>query len=52
MNIQELYDNILSRKKGGEKVSFAWLVKQTAIDMLVTMMAYDGLPDSIPEEFI
>lgn len=52
MNFQELYDNILARKKGGDKISFAWLVKQTAIDMLSSMFTYEDLPDSIPEEFI
>lgn len=52
MNFQELYDNILVRKKGGDKITFAWLVKQTAIDMLASMFTYEDLPDSIPEEFI
>ena len=52
MNFQELYDNILTRKKGGDKITFAWLVKQTAIDMLASMFTYEDLPDSIPEEFI
>ena len=52
MNFQELYDNILTRKKGGDKITFAWLVKQTAIDMLSSMFTYEDLPESIPEEFI
>ena len=52
MNFQELYDNILARKKGGDKITFAWLVKQTAINMLSSMFTYEDLPDSIPEEFI
>ena len=52
MNFQELYDNILARKKGGDKITFAWLVKQTAINMLSSMFTYEDLPDSIYEEFI
>lgn len=52
MNIQELYEMILQKKKGGDKVTFAWLVKQTAIDMLASMFTYEDLPETIPEEFV
>ena len=51
MNFQALYDSILQRKKGGDKLSFAWIAKQTCIDVLSSMFTYDGLPDTIPEEF-
>ena len=52
MNIQELYERILQRKKGGDKISFVWLVKQTCVDMLASMMTYENLPETIPEEFV
>lgn len=52
MNIQELYETILQKKKGGDKVTFAWLIKQTVIDMLASMFTYEDLPETIPEEFV
>lgn len=52
MDFQALYDSILQRKKGGDKLTFAWIAKQTCIDVLSSMFTYGGLPDTIPEEFV
>lgn len=51
MNVQKLYDTIMG-KTGSDKISLGWLIKQTCIEILSSMFTYDGLPDSIPEEFV
>lgn len=51
MNFEKLYNSILS-KYAPDKISFAFLIKQTCIDILASMFTYEGLPDSIPAEFI
>ena len=39
-------------QNGGDKLGFAWTLKQTCINILASMFTYDGLPESIPEEFV
>lgn len=51
MNVQKLYDTIMG-KTGSDKISLGWLIKQTCIEILASMFTYEGLPDSIPEEFV
>ena len=51
MNVQKLYDMILQRS-GSEKLSLAWTLREVCINALASMITYDGLPESIPEEFV
>lgn len=51
MTNQKLYDFILG-KFYPEKISFAWTLKDTFINMLASMFTYEGLPDSIKPEFV
>ena len=51
MTNQKLYDFILG-KSYPEKISFAWTLKDTFINMLASMFTYEGLPDSIKPEFV
>ena len=51
MNIEKLY-NIILQKGSAEKLSLAWTLKQICINVLASMFAYDGLPDSVPEEYV
>lgn len=46
----DIYDMIVL--KYGNKVLKAWSLKDVLINYLAPMFKYDGLPDSIPEEFI
>lgn len=46
----DIYDMIVL--KYGDKVLKAWNLKDVLINYLAPMFKYDGLPDSIPEEFI
>lgn len=51
MTNQKLYDFILG-KFYPEKISFAWTLKDTFINMLASMFTYEGLPESIRPEFV
>ena len=51
MTNQKLYDFILG-KFYPEKISFAWTLKDTFINMLASMFTYEGLPESIKPEFV
>ena len=51
MNVQKLYDMILQRS-GADKLSLAWTLKQLCINILASMFTYEGLPESIPEEYV
>ena len=46
----DIYDMIVLRY--GDKVLKAWSLKDVLINYLAPMFKYEGLPDSIPEEFI
>ena len=50
MNVEKLYNIIV--QNGGDKLSLAWTIKQVCINILASMFTYDGLPESIPEEFV
>ena len=50
MNVEKLYNIIV--QNGGDKLSLAWTIKQICINILASMFTYDGLPESIPEEFV
>ena len=53
MTNQELYDIILS-KKGADKVTTAWTIRDILINTLASMFNYKNLPDELEErkEFI